>query len=105
MSGTTKEAAIATVLASLPEQERDRMISLMKEAPHMVARLIPGTKAPHKSSMLRSVTRGSWGVRLRTVCQGRKRVTCARWIAEYWFAVAEARLSPKPAAKRKGGGA
>jgi len=105
MSGTTKEAAIATVLASLPEQERDRMIALMKEAPHMVARLIPGTKAPHKATMLRAVTRGVCGVRLRTVCQGRKRVTCARWIAEYWFGVAEARLSPKPAAKRKGGGA
>ena len=97
---SSKDEAVATVLAALPAQEHTRLVRLLSEAPHVVARLIPGAKPPHKATMLRALTRGIRGVRLRTVTRGRTRMTCAKWIAEFWLAVDEARRSGRKAGAR-----
>lgn len=99
-SPSAKADIVSTVLAALPAAEHERLVSLLSEAPHTVARLIPGSKAPHKATLLRAVIRGIRGVKLRTITRGRTRMTCARWIAEFWLAVDEARRSGRKAGAR-----
>lgn len=103
ITASSKHDAVSTILAALPEEEHDRLIPLMSEAPRLVARLIPGRRAPHKSALFRHATQGVQGIVLRTVTCGRTRLTCARWVAQHWLAVAEAKLAPKR--RRRTGGA
>lgn len=85
---------VSVVLAQLPPSEHDRLVSLVAEAPRVVARIIPGIAVPHKATLCRAVSRGVRGVRLRTVTRGRTRYTCARWLAEFWLAVDERKRMP-----------
>lgn len=100
---TSLEADVATILSVLPQQEHTRLVSLMEDAPRLIERLVPGERAPHRSTLLRAATRGIQGVRLRVCCQGRRRMTCAAWLARFWMEVAAAKLAPVPVRSRRGG--
>ena len=101
-SFSSLEADVATILSVLPEQEHTRLVSLMEDAPRLIERLVPGERAPHRSTLLRAATRGIRGIRLRVCCQGRRRMTCATWVARYWLEVAAAKMAPVPVARRGG---
>ena len=83
------EHEIQSVLARLPEAERDQLFALLAEGPKVFQRLTG--RRPHKSLLWRHARDGVHGVRLPTVTVGRTMMTTARWLVEHWAAVDEAR--------------
>ena len=68
----------------------DVLFTLHGECPKVVSKL-RGGRPPDHSCVYRWSTRGQEGFRLRTLLASNRRLTCRRWLYDYWAAIEQAR--------------
>lgn len=101
-AATERDRLIANILDRLPPEDHHRLVPVVRGGPDLYERLT-GDR-PHPHLLLRHCRDGILGVRLTSVCAGRRLLTTARWVAEHLVDVGAARFRHPEAQEEPGTG-